>query len=367
MERVPTEFRLINWREGQTQAERLAAAILALEGYAAIEPQAPLGGPDARADLLCQRAGKRFVGAVFFPQTEQSFRDVREKFAHDLKGVSRAGAHGIAFVTNQRLTLGQRKELHGIAESHGALSEIHDVERIRAALDSPTGYGVRLEYLGVLMNAEEQLSFAKKSDLEILLELARHRQTLDRLESDMDIVRHSVEMILPAVGVQQPRKHEPSFGLNGSITVDNLLMLHRGICSQIGLIASAGKFREVQVSLQPATNGFPSFVPVPPDDVPAMIVELLDWWNSELPRLHSRSDDDKFVALARFHHQFLAIHPFIDANGAVARELASQQGSALFSHYRFEIDNRIKYYAALRAADEGNLSPLTDLFVRTRE
>ena len=45
------------WRSGPTQAERLAAALLRLEGYSDVGPQAPLGGPDGRADILCSRGG----------------------------------------------------------------------------------------------------------------------------------------------------------------------------------------------------------------------------------------------------------------------------------------------------------------------
>jgi hypothetical protein len=80
MANASTELHLSMWRSGPTQAERLAAALLRLESYADVEPQAPLGGPDGRADILCSRAGYAYVAAVYFPPTAQTFNDVVEKF-----------------------------------------------------------------------------------------------------------------------------------------------------------------------------------------------------------------------------------------------------------------------------------------------
>jgi hypothetical protein len=75
---------LRDWRYGSVQAERLAASILRLEKYTNIEPQAPLGGGDGGADILCDRGGRLWVGAVYFPPTAQGFSDVKKKFEGDL-------------------------------------------------------------------------------------------------------------------------------------------------------------------------------------------------------------------------------------------------------------------------------------------
>ncbi len=53
--RPSTEPRLREWRTGQAGAERLGAAILHLDGFEDIDPQAPLGGPDDRKDILCRK------------------------------------------------------------------------------------------------------------------------------------------------------------------------------------------------------------------------------------------------------------------------------------------------------------------------
>ncbi len=81
-----TEFKLAAWRDGSTQAERLAAAILAISGYDEIDPQAPLGGPDTRKDIVCTKGGRRWIGAVYFPSTPNRYSALKKKFLHDLQG-----------------------------------------------------------------------------------------------------------------------------------------------------------------------------------------------------------------------------------------------------------------------------------------
>ena len=71
---MDTELKLLNWREGPTKAERLCANILCLEGFASVDPQCPLGGPDGKKDLLCTLNGWTYVGAVFFPARENTFK-----------------------------------------------------------------------------------------------------------------------------------------------------------------------------------------------------------------------------------------------------------------------------------------------------
>lgn len=67
---MSTESELRDWRNGQTNAVRMCAAILAIEGYTDIDPQAPLGGPDDRKDILARRAGPTRAAAstVEFPR-----------------------------------------------------------------------------------------------------------------------------------------------------------------------------------------------------------------------------------------------------------------------------------------------------------
>jgi hypothetical protein len=72
MARLPTETALREWRFGQTQAERLVAALMHIEGYDGVDPQSPLGGPDNKKDLLARKNEALWIGAAYFPTTTPS-------------------------------------------------------------------------------------------------------------------------------------------------------------------------------------------------------------------------------------------------------------------------------------------------------
>src|SRR5690606_33737401 len=118
-----------------------------------------LGGPDGLKDVLCEKNGWKYVAAAYFPTSDKQFKEVQNKFIHDLDGVEKNGADGIVFITNQALTPGERKTLSDIATQKDHKSLLYHLERIRSLLDSPTGYGARLEFLDIDMSREEQLSF----------------------------------------------------------------------------------------------------------------------------------------------------------------------------------------------------------------
>jgi len=96
-----TELKLKIWRGDQIRAERLAAAILHIEGFSSVDPQCPLGGPDGLKDVLCEKSTWKYVAAAYFPTTDQSFKKIQDKFEHDLPGVARNSADGLVFLTNQ--------------------------------------------------------------------------------------------------------------------------------------------------------------------------------------------------------------------------------------------------------------------------
>src|SRR4051812_35781564 len=109
---MTTESRLREWRFGQTQAERLCAGVLSIEGFSAVDPQHPLGGPDGLKDVLCRRGMTTFVAAAYFPTTTVSFSTIQSKFEGDLEGVKKNDARGFVFIVNQALTVGERQTLH---------------------------------------------------------------------------------------------------------------------------------------------------------------------------------------------------------------------------------------------------------------
>ena len=154
--------RLLNWDRGQAPAERLAAIILSKEGFNGVDPSHPLGGKDGLKDMTLSSDGKRWIGAVYFPRGQQSFPDIKKKFAHDLDGVKANNAEGLAFVTNQELRLGERKILTELMPEVDV--QIYHLERIASLLNTPSFYGIRMEFLDIEMSKEEQLSFFADQD-----------------------------------------------------------------------------------------------------------------------------------------------------------------------------------------------------------
>ena len=149
--------RLRDWDRGQTASERLAAHLLRFEGYTSVDPSHPLGGPNGLKDVICIRDGVKWIGSAYFPRGQQDFPTILGKFKHDLKGVAKNEAEGIAFVTNQELTLGERGNL--TKEAGSTQVDLLHLERISSILDNPVCYGFRIEYLDIEMTKEEQLAF----------------------------------------------------------------------------------------------------------------------------------------------------------------------------------------------------------------
>ena len=110
-------------------------------------------------DLLCEKNGWNYVAAAYFPTNKIESKKVQEKFVHDLAGVSKISASGIVFLTNQALTPRERDALSGLVTAKGHKSILYHLERLRSILDSPSGYGARLEFLDINMSREEQVSF----------------------------------------------------------------------------------------------------------------------------------------------------------------------------------------------------------------
>lgn len=152
-----TFHRLLEWDKGQATSERLAALILEQEGFCDIGPSHPLGGKDGGKDMLCAFNGFKCIGAVYFPRGQHSFNEIKKKYTHDLEGAYRNGARGIAFITNQELSLMERKILEEVDKTIGI--RIYHLERIANILNMPKMYGIRLEYLEIEMTKEEQLAY----------------------------------------------------------------------------------------------------------------------------------------------------------------------------------------------------------------
>jgi len=217
--------RLLNWDRGQTPSERLAAQILRVEGYVAIDPSHPLGGQDGLKDFICIKNTKKFIGASYFSRGQQGFKTIIKKFENDLKGVAKNSAEGIAFITNQELSLSKRAKLKKIAST--TLVDLFHLERIALILNSPQCYGIRLEFLDIEMTKEEQIAF-----------MAKVTQLSDRLEETLeyinksDILRKEVEKLRATQN--KPKIAHPIYLNNNSVYLGLNFGRKYKKCSQCG-------------------------------------------------------------------------------------------------------------------------------------
>lgn len=87
-----------------------------------------------------------------------------------------------------------------------------------------------------------------------------------------------------------------------------------------------------------------------PEETPALMGDLLNWYNSYIDKLHP------VQLAAEFHYRFVCIHPFDDGNGRVARLIMNY--ILLKNNYPPAIiksEDKESYLTALQKADTGNI------------
>jgi fido (protein-threonine AMPylation protein) len=368
-----TELRLSFWRDGSTKAERLAAAALRLSGYEEIDPQSPLGGPDGKKDILCQKGGLVWVGAVYFPSGPARFTAVKKKFKSDLDGMPVAPT-GFVFVTNQSLSPTQRSTLSNMVKVKGKEVDILHLQQLQNLFDSAPGYGVRIQYLGIEMNIEEQLSWAVDSDSQTAKALAAHTRELLALRSSVDRMRDGQSHIIKTLGqataatvstpdlisVSSFKKSDAFPAISANLSPELVLLFHRLTCFDLPSRA-VGQFRTRDVWLGNLEGRIATHVQPPsPEQVADLLIALCEDWRKVYTGL--RNQALKLDAVAKFHANFLLIHPFVDGNGRVARALLMQQCLDLFGKADMSLMGKgADYYSALQAADAKNYRPLVAL------
>lgn len=383
-----TEIKLKLWRGDQIGAERLSATVLHIDGFSAVDPQCPLGGPDGLKDVLCEKNGWKYVAAAYFPTSDQKFKIVHDKFLHDLDGVSKNAAQGIVFLTNQAVSPSERDTLTDLATIQGHKSIIYHLERIRALLDSPSGYGARLEFLDIDMSREEQLSFFSQWNRAFADQLQEHglmiireiSKKIDSLAGSTEQFGHNIReltaaaqrtiSLLAVTAAQSDKKHIDLATLRiatNELSVSELCMLHRALLFDAPQGTQVGELRstKVWIGAPGATLATATYIPPEPALVAGMLEQLLAQWRESFVATASNTTLEKVSAITRFHHQFLKIHPFLDGNGRIARFLLSQQASELLhQNRRIVIEDRRPYFNALVEADRGDLSALETLITQ---
>ena len=94
-----------------------------------------------------------------------------------------------------------------------------------------------------------------------------------------------------------------------------------------------------------------------------MLRGFVSWWRERHGQLRGASKTNVAFGPAALHHRFLSIHPFVDANGRVARVLLDQAARELLSLGVTQelVANQQLYFSSLVAADRGDLQPLARL------
>ena len=133
---------------------------------------------------------------------------------------------------------------------------------------------------------------------------------------------------------------------------DDLFELHRILADEVMDQGEAGRYRTIHVRVG-------QHFPPHPGDVSSLVMELLDWWNDEAPKL------SPILSSSILHYRFEDIHPFADGNGRTGRALALWElyRRGFDTHHIFSVDeyyweDRARYYGALAevSASGGDLS-----------
>lgn len=144
-----TWHRLLIWTNGSANSERLSAQILYASDFIDIDPSHPLGGRDEGKDALALKDNLKYVMAAYYPKGQKDFTKIQKKFLTDLNKVNQNNAHGIAFVTNQEITIDQRKTLANLADKEQLQLDLFHLERIVAILDQPSMFNIRKQFLDI--------------------------------------------------------------------------------------------------------------------------------------------------------------------------------------------------------------------------
>jgi len=385
-----TEYKLLNWRGDSSNAERMCADILIMQDYESVDPQSPLGGPDGTKDIVCEKGGWTYVGAVYFPPIPKTFRSVKSKFIGDLKGVKKNNTQGIIFMTNQKITPSNKKKLKELAKKENAKCILMDNEAIRALLDSSLGFPVRLQHLKIKLNKAEQIAFFTKQQNKIPQLLDFYSSNIIKSiskkiddccgernyrDDKIDELINFAQQTVASISELQPKSDKRNLKFPSTLEIstknldsDTLKFIHKIMLYDMGS-KDLGSYRKFQVWIGNANRPIEkaTYVPPNPEEVPELTEKLLTKWRNGYDKLANTDKKGLIIEeIAKFHNDFLAIHPFLDGNGRVARFILNQQVSELLNiQRRIIIEDRPSYFDALTEGQKGNIEPLTKIISQT--
>ena len=129
------------------------------------------------------------------------------------------------------------------------------------------------------------------------------------LEDGLTVGGKPLRDVYEAVGHGAAYDYMFSLMKNGSVSVDDILQLHKLFYQSIDA-ENAGSFRKIPIFVSGSDHVFPA-----PEEVKPEMDRLGVWMKEEREQYHPV----EFAAL--LHLRFVTIHPFIDGNGRTARLL----------------------------------------------
>ena len=185
-----TWHRLRDWTGGQPKSEMLAWQVIAADGYTRIDPAHTHGGPDGGRDAMCEWDGETWVMAAYFPLGQKTPATIKKKLLKDMKGAKAQGATGIAFVTNQEITLADREKWEQLDPELKV--DLFHLLRVTQILDDPKYRRTREEFLDIVggpppMSIKASVvgtAHAFTDDTEVLDRWVEIRETEIRKKSD---------------------------------------------------------------------------------------------------------------------------------------------------------------------------------------
>jgi len=257
-------------------------------------------------------------------------------------------------------------------------------------LDSPLGFPVRLQHLKIKLNKAEQIAFFSKQQNKIpqLLDyysdniIKSLSQKIDDCCKQTDIRGERIDEIInfaqstiDSLETLQPKsdkrnlKFPPTMKISTKmLDSDTLKFIHKIMLYDYGS-RDLGSYRTHQVWIGSSTSSIEKATYIPPNatKVTDLTEKLLSDWRDGYDKLNdSNNKDFKIEKIAQFHNDFLAIHPFLDGNGRVARFILNQQVSELLNiQRRIIMEDRPSYFDALTEGQKGNIEPLKQIIIQT--
>lgn len=226
--------------------------------------------------------------------------------------------------------------------THDLLAKVEEIARLRQRIEDAS---VELAWIPALQKDSRTRNAHATTAIEgNPLTLPVVRALADGLTPAASAPRSQREVLNYFAGLLYVEQHVGS----KKVTQRNVLALHHILATGVMDQGFEGEYRTIKVRIG-------KHRPPAPDDVPALMSELLSWWNGPSAGL------SPVITSAVIHHRFETIHPFADVNGRTGRALALWElyRRGFDTHHIFSVDeyyweDRPAYYAALeRARDEG--------------